>query len=59
MPALADGPSVRVLTVPLDIHTRYWNPYDFDLLEFIGKNVAGELRRVVHWKCDIPCVQLI
>ena len=23
-------------------HARFWNPYDFDLLEFIGKNVAGE-----------------
>jgi hypothetical protein len=30
-----------VITVPLDVHASFWNPYDFDLLEFIGKNVAG------------------
>jgi hypothetical protein len=41
LPALPNAPSVRVISVPLEIHARFWNPYDFDLLEFIGKNVAG------------------
>jgi hypothetical protein len=41
LPALPNAPRVRVISVPLEIHARFWNPYDFDLLEFIGKNVAG------------------
>ena len=40
---------MRVITVPLDVHAAYWNPYDFDLLEFIGKNVAGE-------RCCLVCI---
>jgi hypothetical protein len=45
LPALEGGPSIRVISVPLEVHSTFWNPYDFDLLEFIGKNVAGRRAR--------------
>ena len=47
---------MRVITVPLDVHAAYWNPYDFDLLEFIGKNVAGGRCCPVYIAvaCDTP-----
>ncbi len=56
LPALANGPSVRVISVSLEIHSRFWNPYDFDLLEFIGKNVAGlcESISVLHLVAIFP-----
>ncbi len=54
LPALGSGPRVRVISVPLDVHERFWNPYDFDLLEFIGKNVAG-IRPVAICICIRLC----
>ena len=36
---------VRILYVAEEVHDSIYNPYDFDLMEFIGKNVAARRAR--------------
>lgn len=37
--------SVRILYVSEEVHDSIYNPFDFDLMEFIGKNVAARRAR--------------
>ncbi|EKX48248.1 hypothetical protein GUITHDRAFT_136770 [Guillardia theta CCMP2712] len=36
---------IRILFVSEEVHDSLYNPYDFDLMEFIGKNVAARRAR--------------
>mmetsp|Transcript_42166 Transcript_42166/g.98897 ORF Transcript_42166/g.98897 Transcript_42166/m.98897 type:complete len:655 (+) Transcript_42166:116-2080(+) len=48
IPPEAEGFQVRVLFVSEEEHDKLYNPYDFDLMEFIGKNVAARRARGQH-----------
>ena len=37
--------TIRILLVAEDIHDSLYNPFDFDLMEFIGKNAAARRAR--------------
>ena len=37
--------SLRVILVTEEMHNSLYNPYDFDLMEFIGKNIAARRAR--------------
>ena len=40
-----EAASIRILLVTEEMHNSLYNPYDFDLMEFIGKNVAARRAR--------------
>jgi hypothetical protein len=41
----SNAASLRIMLVTEEVHSSLYNPYDFDLMEFIGKNVAARRAR--------------